>query len=130
MLRLWVSVFFIDIWTNIDLTQKHQNDPFSSLSIYCPIYISSYIWDYLVKSATWWTACHRFCWNFAYNLGYEKKSRNPKMSVLRPPRPEIWLRKVSDISRFWGRPPASIFQMTRTFLFLKIVPNFFSVLIR
>ena len=30
----------------------------------------------------------------------KKKSRNPKMSVLRPPRPEIWLRKVSAISRF------------------------------
>ena len=41
------------------------------------------------------------------------------MSVLRPPRPEILLRKVSDISR-----TASIFQMALTFLFLKI--NFFS----
>ena len=49
------------------------------------------------KSAPWWTACHRFCRNFAYNLGYEKKSRNPKMSVLRPPRQEFWLRKFSGL---------------------------------
>ena len=34
----------------------------------------------------------------------KKKSQNPKMRVLRPPRPEIWLRKVSDNSRFRGRP--------------------------
>jgi len=33
-------------------------------------------------------------------LEYEKKSRNPKMSILRPPRPEIWLWKVSDILRY------------------------------
>ena len=42
------------------------------------------------------------------------------MSVLRPPRPEIWLRKVFEISR-----TASIFQMALTFLFLEIAPKFF-----
>ena len=34
----------------------------------------------------------------------KKKSRNPKMSIQRPPRLEIWLWKISDILRFRGRP--------------------------
>ena len=65
-------------------------------------------------SATWWTACQRFCWNFAYNLGYEKnldpedeRSETSEAGVMAP---ENF--RYLEISR-----TASIFQIALTFLF-------------
>ena len=60
-------------------------------------------------SATWWTACQRFCWNFAYNLRYEKKPGSRRWA--------FWVMAPENFRYLEISRTASIFQMALTFLF-------------